>query len=607
MNYIQKIYSRRRDHYHKLIENQKNNVLIISRLRFIIFLLGMGLAIFFYMKKYYYMSFSIFLASSILFLFVVRAHEKFKKSMNFTEKLREINSDSLSRAEGNWKKFSKDGEEFKDKNHNYSLDLDLFGKGSLFQWINCCSTYVGKKNLKNVLLGDIGSEKDIRNRQNAILELQHKLKWRQHFQAEASFVKNEGKSILELKDILKSKNSFYKNKYIIVLFKILPVVTIFLLIMSFVFHLFEGYIGYMAIIIQMSLLIPGAKDRFSTLSKVSGIKHSITAYEKIIHMICREKFKCTYLNSLKEILFKGEKTSVNAEKDIYDLNKIADNISQRQNMLYIVLNIFLLWDYQCMFAFEKWKGKNGKLIYDWIEVVGKFEMLNSLAIIAFDHPNWVIPEILDIPLVFKANSMAHPLLGERAVCNDLTLKKPSSIVLITGSNMSGKSTLLRTAGINLVLAYAGAPVCAKKFSCSIMSIYTCMRISDNMEENVSSFYGEILRIKQIVEACNRGEQVFFLLDEIFKGTNSIDRHLGAKILIKNLEAAKTCGMVSTHDLELAEMENESGGRIKNYHFKEFYEDGKIRFDYKLRSGVSSTRNALYLMKMAGIDVGVSLQ
>lgn len=207
--------------------------------------------------------------------------------------------------------------------------------------------------------------------------------------------------------------------------------------------------------------------------------------------------------------------------------------------------------------------------------------------------------------MFNAKSMAHPLLGDRAVCNDLTLKKPSNIVLITGSNMSGKSTLLRTAGVNLVLAYAGAPVRAKKFSCSIMNIYTCMRISDNLEENISSFYGEILRIKGIVEACGRGEQVFFLLDEIFKGTNSIDRHLGAKILIKNLENGKTCGMVSTHDLELAEMEEESGGKIKNYHFKEYYEDGKIKFDYKLRTGVSTTRNALYLMKMAGIDIGES--
>ena len=574
----------------------------MSRLRFAIFTLGIIFIVFFYTKKYYYMSLSVFLVSVILFIIAVKNHEKLKSNMIFTEKLQEINQDSLDRAKGEWKKFKDRGEEFKDKNHNYSFDLDLFGENSLFQWINCCSTYAGRESLKNVLIGRTGNKQDILNRQAAVQELKNKINWRQHFQVAASFVENNGKSILKLRDILKIENSFYKNGYIIFLFKILPVITISLLIMSFTFHLFGNYISYAAVLIQLVLLLPGTKNRFNVLNRVSEIKNSLMAYEKSISMICSEKFSGTYLSSLKEVLSKAD-----AGREIYELNRISKNISQRKNILFVFLNIFLLWDYQCMFDFEKWKFKNGNSIYDWIKVVGEFEMLNSLSLIAFDHPDWAIPEILDTPLVFKADSMAHPLLGKKAIYNDLTLKKPSAIVLITGSNMSGKSTLLRTAGINLVLSYSGAPVCAKKFSCSIMNIYTCMRISDNLEKNISSFYGEILRIKEIVKACKRKEQVFFLLDEIFKGTNSMDRHLGAKILIKNLENSRTCGMVSTHDLELAEMESESGGRIKNYHFKEYYENGKIRFDYKLRTGVSNTRNALYLMKMAGIDVGKSPQ
>ncbi|MCC9295459.1 DNA mismatch repair protein [Clostridium sp. WLY-B-L2] len=605
MNCIQKIYSRRKEHYYKLIRRQKNNALYISKLRFAIFLSGMFCSIFFYAKKFYYMSFSFLLAFLILFIFVIKIHCKLKENVNFTEKLWRINDNSLNRVEGNWNKFSKTGQEFKDKNHSYSEDLDLFGEGSLFQWMNCCKTYFGEKKLKDVLSGNIGSKQNIISRQKAVMELKHKLKWRQHFEAEASFIENGGKNILKIEKILETENPFYEKRYMIILFKTLPVITIALLIMSFVFHLFGNYVGYTAVIIQITLLIPGMKNRFNILDGVSEIKNSIMVYDKVIYMISREKFQCTYLNSLKEILYKKGETSIDAGRELRNLNKISENVSQRKNILYILINIFLLWDYQCTFAFEKWRVKNGRSIYNWIEAVSQFEMLNSLALIAFEHPYWTIPEILDTPLVFNAKSMAHPLLGDRAVCNDLTLKKPSNIVLITGSNMSGKSTLLRTAGVNLVLAYAGAPVRAKKFSCSIMNIYTCMRISDNLEENISSFYGEILRIKGIVEACGRGEQVFFLLDEIFKGTNSIDRHLGAKILIKNLENGKTCGMVSTHDLELAEMEEESGGKIKNYHFKEYYEDGKIKFDYKLRTGVSTTRNALYLMKMAGIDIGES--
>jgi len=196
--------------------------------------------------------------------------------------------------------------------------------------------------------------------------------------------------------------------------------------------------------------------------------------------------------------------------------------------------------------------------------------------------------------------MGHPLLINTCVANSLKFEPPENILLITGSNMSGKSTLLRTVGINLVLAYAGGNVCAKTFKCSIMDIYTCMRVNDDLEKNISSFYAELLRIKMIVNAVEEGQTVFFLLDEIFKGTNSIDRHTGAKALIMKLSKAKVLGLVSTHDLELGDLEKESN-KVKNYHFQESYKDNEIYFDYKLRPGVSTTRNAAFLMKMAGIE------
>ena len=202
----------------------------------------------------------------------------------------------------------------------------------------------------------------------------------------------------------------------------------------------------------------------------------------------------------------------------------------------------------------------------------------------------------------SAVDLGHPLLSEKRVYNDVSIKDPSNILLITGSNMSGKSTFLRTIGINLILSYTGAPVCAKAFSASIMEIYTCMRISDNLEESISSFYAELIRIKMIVSASKEGKQIFFLLDEIFKGTNSLDRHTGAKILIKQLQSCGAVGLVSTHDLELGELEKESAEKVKNYHFREYYKNDEIHFDYKLRPGVSTTRNALYLIKMAGLDI-----
>ena len=198
-------------------------------------------------------------------------------------------------------------------------------------------------------------------------------------------------------------------------------------------------------------------------------------------------------------------------------------------------------------------------------------------------------------------NIRHPLIGERAVANSYSLRNPKQITLITGSNMSGKSTFLRTIGINLVLSYVGAPCAAERFRTSIMNIYTCMRTKDNLEESISSFYAEILRIKLLIEACKRGEKVFFLLDEIFKGTNSKDRHTGATVLVKQLADNGAMGLLSTHDLELCDLEEEMK-EVENYNFREYYKDNKIHFDYKIRQGKSVTQNAVYLMKLAGIDI-----
>ena len=240
-----------------------------------------------------------------------------------------------------------------------------------------------------------------------------------------------------------------------------------------------------------------------------------------------------------------------------------------------------------------------------MDTIAELEALSSLAIIHRDYPAWRFPEINAESFGIVAVKMGHPLLGT-SVCNDLAMEKGSGILLITGSNMSGKSTLLRTVGINLVLAYAGAPVFAERFNCSLLRIYTCMRVSDNLGENIYSFYAELLLIKQIVSASNSEGKIFFLLDEIFKGTNSQDRHAGAKALIRQLSKVGAMGLVSTHDLELGDMERESDRRIRNYHFREYYKNDEIHFDYKLRSGISTTRNAMYLIKMAGIDVDETL-
>ncbi|MBP2031761.1 hypothetical protein J2Z42_000426 [Clostridium algifaecis] len=610
MKDIKDIYSRRKYHYKSLLEKQKNTAKLISRLRFVIFILGAIITIFLYTRSYIYLSASSFLVFLIIFIIAVKKHERLNKNYKFTEELYNINRTCCERLDGNWQKFKECGKKFINENHRFSHDLDVFGKGSIFQWINTAETNAGKNRLSEVLSNSPDKKDIILKRQKAVAELQNNIKFRQRLQAEAYFAKeNEnGHEISNLIDILNFKNSsIYSNKFIIMLFKILPILIIasifFSLYTTLVFHISKMYIAYISVLFSIGLLFIDSKKRDYSLSMVYKLKDSIKAYNNIISLIYNTNFKSEHLKDLKAVF--ENKSNIKSKckefKAINDLLKIADNISERRNMVYIVLNILFLWDYQCMFAFEKWKNENEKSIGAWIDTVGEFEMLSSIAIIGFDHPDFVVPDILDAQLTIKARNMAHPLIKGKAVANDLDIENGSKVLLITGSNMSGKSTFLRTAGVNLILAYAGAPVYADYFKCSIMNIYTCMRISDNLEKNISSFYGEILRIKYIVEAAKNGENIFFLLDEIFKGTNSMDRHTGAKILINELIGFNTCGMVSTHDLELCDIENESGGKIKNYHFKEYYKDNKICFDYKLNRGVSKTRNALYLMKMAGID------
>ena len=249
-------------------------------------------------------------------------------------------------------------------------------------------------------------------------------------------------------------------------------------------------------------------------------------------------------------------------------------------MYYLPINILTLWDYQCLINLQRFKKASGASLKSWLEVIGEMEALNSLSTIAYEHSDWAMPKFQAGSPIFKAKNLGHPLLGSNRVYNDVHIEKSQNILLITGSNMSGKSTLLRTTGINLVLAYAGAPVCAENFYCSIMDIYTCMRTSDNLEKNISSFYAELLRIKKLVTATENKAPIFFLLDEIFKGTNSIDRHTGAKVLVSKLSTENALGFVSTHDLELGDIEN-TNKKVKNYHLKEYYKDDKLYFDYKL--------------------------
>ncbi len=592
-------YMRRKNIYDGLFKKQDRRVNIISNVRLLVFIAGFASAVVMYFTEWYILGTAAVLASLIVFICLVREHSQITGNRRCSSAMSQINYEALKRIKDEWKAFKDTGAEFRDENHSYSVDLDIFGEGSLFQKINSTSTPIGRRILKNMLMVPCINTEDLTKRQEAVSELSQSLSWRQRLFAEGRIAREELHDPGILINWAENREDPFKSAWIIPALYIMPFIAVISLVMCFGLRLMPFYIPVGILTLNFIVLKIKSRERADMLTSVREYRDSLRSYDKMLLMLEKRRFCSLHMDGLKKMLINEKRETASAQ--IARLSKIADSIANRYNAFYFVFNILTLWDYHCQLRLVRWKRKSGSCLKSWLEVIGETEALASLAILKYDNPDWVMPKIASDPFVFKAGQMGHPLLGSGRVSNDVSLDANSNILLITGSNMSGKSTLLRTAGINLVLAYTGAPVCARDFCCSIMEIYTCMRVSDNLDKSISSFYAELMRIKIIVEEAKKGKYIFFLLDEIFKGTNSADRHTGAKALITELGEYKAMGMVSTHDLELGRLE-ENTGRVRNFHFREYYDNNKIFFDYRLYKGVSVTRNAVYLMRLAGINI-----
>lgn len=272
-------------------------------------------------------------------------------------------------------------------------------------------------------------------------------------------------------------------------------------------------------------------------------------------------------------------------------------------LVFIPLNTFLFWDLQQVLILESWKKQNKEHIADWFQSLAEVESLSSLATLSFNYPGWSFPTIAIQNGTVIADSLGHPLIPkEKLVTNSFSTEEAGGLNLITGSNMAGKSTFLRSVGVNIVLAMMGSPVCAGSFTVSNMKVISSMRVNDNLEENTSTFYAELKKLKEVIEAVNRNEKVFLLLDEILRGTNSADRHTGSKALIKQLIHHNAVGLIATHDLELAKLADEFPLKLHNYHFDVQVAGDELYFDYKLKKGVCTSMNASLLMKKIGIEL-----
>ncbi|MDK0536574.1 DNA mismatch repair protein MutS [Clostridium perfringens] len=588
------IYEKRIEEYSSALKRLKRDYNIISALRLVV-----SLSILFFIYYAYSIgsiSFGIilFLLNSILFLYLAKVHEGIVNKISKREALIEVNKKEILRLEGKWREFNDLGEEYLDNKHPFINDLDIFGKNSLFQWINETGTVYGREKLSHLLkLEELPNKEEILLRQEALKELSKKVDFRHEFIA--SLKDKKGKKEKYLGEWLKGDSKSI-SPLLNILRIIMPVTNIGITILVGM-NVISWQILLISLVISYGILKLGNKEVIKGLNIFEDLKYRIKTYVEALELIEKENFQSNIIQGIKSNLDMNGKS---ASKELKSLEKITSWLYDRGNAFYLLLNCYLLWDYQILSKLEKWKSSNKDEFYKWMISLGDFEALVSLAGFTYNNHGWATPKIND-DYTLKGKNLSHPMLGEKGVGNSFDINKDKRVILITGSNMSGKSTFLRTVGFNCILAYLGLPVKGESFEVPILKVYTCMRTGDNLEESISSFYAEILRIKIIVEGVKRGEKILFLLDEIFKGTNSLDRHEGAEILINQLLEGNTLGLVSTHDFELCDMEKKDS-TIQNYNFREYYEDNKLKFDYILRKGVSQTRNARYLMKMAGIDI-----
>jgi DNA mismatch repair ATPase MutS len=537
-------------------------------------------------------------AISILLLFVKRS-SILSARKQLLEELLEINHSELNALQWDFSDFDP-GDSYIDLEHPYASDLDIFGKRSLFQYLNRTSIFTGRECLAGWLSHPAESQ-SITARQKAVEELSNKLDWRQEFYAHGRLSKETDRDYTYLVQWLSTRPMILDNRVYKILLMLLPFLTISSLAMMA--WLVPWNIPVTLILIQLGMVGWNLRRINHHHNQVSRKFDLLVKYADLLRLVEGEKFKSARLQALQEKLRSDGRT---VGQKMRSLARIVIDFDRRLNMIMgVVLSGLLMWDLQCILRLERWKRMNAGELPGWFAILGEFEALNSLASFRFNVPETVFPiPDLDGPII-QAASLSHPLIiPKENVPNDIRLDHFGQFMLITGSNMAGKSTFLRTVGVNLVLASAGAPVLARSMVFRPIEIFTSMRIRDSLSSRESTFYVELKRLRRIIDIHHQDQHALVLLDEILKGTNSRDKHFGSEMFIRQLITLNSAGLIATHDLELSKLSTEFPDHIRNHCFEVQIENQEFIYDYKLRSGVCQTMNATELMKKMGISIEI---
>lgn len=527
-----------------------------------------------------------------IFLLLLARSVNISRQLELVEEQYRIHQEELAIAQHRFQgRF--DGGGLAQKDHAYAQDLDLFGPASLFQWLHRSTSEQGHETLAQWLLQPAPNS-ILRERQEACADLARQCEWGIRFQAVGQLQRIDRATENRLLDWLKTPLQFQSSAWRLTAI-IVPAIALSTLLAHILGYLSApGFYALLPLFLIIAFAITRrVKNRYETLDKIVP---KLITLNRALQEIETGKFEAPLLLQLQQQLGNGTAAS----PAIQQLRKILDRFDYRLNpLVFLPLNTFLLWDLQQILALERWQQQQQDQLGKWFRVLGTFEALNSLSRLCFNHPEWALPELSDSPAIFQAVQLAHPLIpASKAIANDFSTNGQPAIALITGSNMAGKSTFLRSVGVNQVLAMAGAVACAKKLTVSNLRVMSSMRIADNLEENTSTFYAELRKLKGIIEAVNRHEPLLLLLDEILRGTNSQDRQTGSRALIRQLAQQGAVALLATHDLALTA----EPGPISNYHFDVAVNGEELYFDYTLKPGICTSMNASILMKKIGIEL-----
>jgi len=533
----------------------------------------------------------------IIFFWLLKLYSDHTRKKEILGNLAKINRDEAVALSGDYSHFES-GDAYINADHSFSFDVDLFGKSSLFQFLNRTVTGHGREILAGWLSDPYMLSGQLTQRQEAIRELAGKERWRQDFLAsgmKTPLEKNQIESLLEW-----MKKSTVESSQVIR--KVFTWIMSGMAVLSFLLVI-SGVLDYsvflMFFFINLGWIAISLKKTNSIHAILSRKYIYLSSLNELLKVFDNVNFESVILSDIKQNITGRE---VSAAFAVKKLGRLIQYFDSRMNLVVsFFLNGLILWDFHCIASLEKWKSEYKDLFPVWLSMVGKADALISLGNLAFNNPGFAYPVLSGNRLVFSASGLGHPLIMEDLrVCNDFTLENRGKVCILTGANMAGKSTFLRTIAVNYIMAMAGAPVCASRMEFAPVKLFTSMRTTDSLSHNESYFYAELKRLRALKTLIGEDKDHFFILDEILKGTNSADKSLGSKLFLKKIISLGGTGLIATHDTSLGDLEKEFPESVINMCFEIEIEGETINFDYKLQKGITQKMNAALLMKQMGI-------